>query len=80
MQSGARIICRLCSRSADQIIGVAAPMGLPGQDRVDLSTAEVRTLPPREGQFAFESIAELMGSEVPAPQSLPYPAEFEAPT
>jgi len=75
---GARISCRLCSRNADQILGFSAPMGLPGQDKVDLSTAEVRTLPPRGGHFAFMSVAELMGSEISVQKSPPHLAELEA--
>lgn len=61
MTLGNRINCRLCGQEAERFIGFSAPMGLPGEESINLNTAIVHVFPPKKGEFAFSPVAELEG-------------------
>jgi hypothetical protein len=53
------VVCMTCSATATQLIGFSAPMGLPGEETVDLHIAKAVVLPGRAGGHSFRSAVQL---------------------
>ncbi|KAK4209623.1 hypothetical protein QBC37DRAFT_49757 [Rhypophila decipiens] len=71
-------ICRMCNTKATKLIGLSAPMALPGEDVIDLRDANIITVQPFQGGFDFHSVHELPAGYPDKEQDMPpYPCYDE---
>jgi hypothetical protein len=61
MARGESITCRECNEQATTVVGFAAPMGMPGEDRIVNNNIDVVVLPGFGLKHGFTSVAELPG-------------------
>jgi hypothetical protein len=56
MTEGTTITCAVCKQKAEDLIGFSAPMGLPGKETIDMSSASVSVVQMNSATAELEGV------------------------